>query len=117
MNKYGARACTSVFFPGVAFPSQAERDRAEYLLSEERDGKIRDLALHQRYVLSTKPRCVFTVDAQYTEAGALVVEDTKGAVARDFPVRVAFFKHLFPEIRVRIVKRDRRAGWLVKDVA
>ena len=50
MTKYGARACTSILFPGVTFPSQAERDRAEYLRALADEGKISDLELHPRYV-------------------------------------------------------------------
>lgn len=116
IGKYGAVPATSGFFPGVVFPSKAERDWAEYQHARQRDGEISGLRLHPSYVLSQKPSCKVTFDTYHVERGVEVVADVKGAVARDFNVRVAFFHHLYPSIRVLKVKRDPDYGWKITEL-
>lgn len=49
-----------------------------------------------------------TLDFSYVEAGALVAEDVKGrsklADSRDWPLRKALFKHLYPATDLREVR-------------
>jgi hypothetical protein len=118
VTKYGAKRCTSPAWPGVEFHSMAERDRADFLLGLQLAGHISELELHPAFVLSKKPSCKVTFDARYKLNGWLTVEDTKGAVARDFRVRALWFRQLNPGIKVLVVKRDPGcpSGWLAKEV-
>jgi len=43
-------------------------------------------------------------DFTYSERGKLIAEDVKGMVVRDFPLRAALFRHLFPEWELRVIK-------------
>ena len=43
-------------------------------------------------------------DFTYSERGKLIAEDVKGMVVRDFPLRAALFRHLFPDWELRVVK-------------
>jgi len=45
----------------------------------------------------------YTGDFQYMEDGRQIVEDFKGFIARDFPLRRALFEALFPDITLRVV--------------
>ncbi len=50
----------------------------------------------------------YTADFSYVENGRKVVEeikprDAKG-ISRDFPMRAALFRHLWPEIELRVLK-------------
>lgn len=52
-------------------------------------------------------------DFQFTQNGREIVEDVKGAKvtdSRDWPIRKALFKVLFPEIELREIRPRRRKG-------
>lgn len=81
-----------------------------------RAGKIDALAFEPRYEFATERGPIkmgngatmrFTPDFSYIENGKVVVEDVKsktGFTERDFPLRAALFRHLFPDAQLRIVK-------------
>lgn len=106
-NKYGARKA-AVPEIGIVCDSLAEAERARELWRISRsEGRLRitDLEWHPEYVLSKKPSVKVTFDSRYREDGVLTVEDVKGAIARDFRVRLAWFVSLYPDVRVKVVKR------------
>jgi hypothetical protein len=46
----------------------------------------------------------YTPDFSYSERGQLVAEDVKGFIVRDFPLRAALFRALFPAWELRVTK-------------
>lgn len=117
-NKFNARRCTSLLFPGVEFDSQAERDRADWLLSELHAGRITQLLRQPEYVLREKPKRVYTPDFIYLRDGQVVVEDVKGDITEASSLRMAWFRAQYPDHRLLVVKRDRGAlsGWTEKEI-
>lgn len=53
-------------------------------------------------VLANGHKAALTADFSYIENGVKVVEEVKGMVVRDFPLRWALAKHLWPNIEWRI---------------
>lgn len=43
-------------------------------------------------------------DFTYIEGNRQVAEDVKGFVVRDFPLRAALFRALYPDIELRVIK-------------
>jgi len=108
MNKYNIKKIT---LGGVTYDSEAEGARHFALIEAEKKGEITALHYHGlRFYLgkSDKNRSItYRPDFIYIEDGQLVAEEIKGPVVRDFPVRMALFKEMFPEwmLRVRYVNR------------
>lgn len=108
INKYNAR---SVTVDGQRFASQAEALRYLELKLLEEAGVIRELRVHPRFVLlpaiktpsGKRLRAIcYTADFQYIEGDKVVVEDVKGAAARDFTLRINLFHRTYPELDFRI---------------
>lgn len=112
MSKYGAKKtpCAN----GHAHDSGREARRCNDLHILQRANEILNLRIQPRFEFNIAGRPVkmkngqtarFTGDFAYTEAKSLkdVVEDSKGFVVRDYPLRAALFRHLFPMIELREV--------------
>lgn len=93
---------------GIKYDSKAEASRHRDLMLLERAGKIEALHYHGlRFFLgrSDKNRPItYTPDFNYIEDGILVAEEVKGYRVRDFPVRVALFKKMFPEWLLKVIQ-------------
>lgn len=130
--KYGNRRIVDLCYG--EFASVAEHDRWMDLVALEAADEIRDLRRQQVYVLSDRPRCVFTVDADYLERDGKgnwdrVVEDVKGSGRNPEAVfvRIAWLLQTHPEVeRVRLLRRSGRreapkrgwrsvGGWFVRE--
>lgn len=72
----------------MRFDSRKEASRWAELVLLERAGLISELRRQVRIpvVVNGKRVCVYVADATYTEAGQLVVEDTKSTITRRHPV-------------------------------
>lgn len=110
-NKYGARKthCNH----GHTHDSKREAKRCDELHLLQRGGEIVGLQvqppkvdfvingapvkLANGHVAGIKP------DFSYVEKGQKVIEDSKGMIVRDFPLRWAIAKHLHPSIDWRLV--------------
>jgi hypothetical protein len=82
----------------------------------ESAGEISDLIIHPQYwfVINGKQlkhangrRVGYKSDFEYTECGIKITEDVKPssklAISRDYPLRIAVFKALYPSIMFREV--------------
>lgn len=94
-HKYRAKA---VDLDGIRFPSKREAKRWAELQLLERAGEIRDLERQVPVLLigqcgpiltRTGRKMRLTFDFRYVEDGIVIYEDSKGAWARDFEVRIA----------------------------
>ena len=112
MSKYGAKKtpCNQ----GHTHDSKREAKRCDELHLLQRAHEIMSLQIQPRFefVISGKPVMMknhqaarFTGDFAYVEVKSQkqVVEDSKGFVVRDYPLRAAIFRHLFPQIELREV--------------
>jgi hypothetical protein len=112
VSKYGARKtpCNQ----GHTHDSKREAKRCDELHLLQRAGEIFNLRTqHQFYfVISGEPvkhpngrRAGFKVDFFYTVTNTLadIAEDSKGFTVRDYPLRAAIFRALFPQIELREV--------------
>jgi hypothetical protein len=112
VSKYGAKktACNN----GHIHDSKREATRCGELHLLQRLDEIMLLQVQPRFefVIGGKPvmmkngQCArFTGDFAYVEVKSQkqVVEDSKGFVVRDYPLRAAIFRHLFPQIELREV--------------
>lgn len=111
-NKYGARKSHCSI--GHEHDSAREAKRCNELRVLERAGEIVNFS-HQHqfwFVIDGEQlkhkngrRAGFKVDFFYTEANTLkdIAEDSKGYTVRDYPLRSALFRALFPEIELREV--------------
>lgn len=109
-NKYGARKAPCAH--GHVHASRAEAKRCDELHLLERAGQIAGLQQQPvfRFVINGRPikmdnghEAKLTADFSYVENGRKVCEDVKGFVVRDFPLRWALARTLWPEIEFRIV--------------
>lgn len=111
-NKYRAKKtpCQN----GHTHDSAREARRCNDLHLLERQKKIGFLQVQPRYefTIAGKPLKMknghtarFTADFAYVELPSLkhVAEDSKGFVVRDYPLRAALFRALFPMIELREV--------------
>lgn len=110
MNKY--RAKKSLCSLGHTHASKREAARCDYLSMMERSGQISGLQQQPvfRFHVDGRPvkmgngqQAKITADFSYVENQRLVVEDSKGFVVRDFPLRWALAKTLWPDIEWRVV--------------
>jgi hypothetical protein len=82
-SKYRAQ---KVVIDGILFHSKKEGARYQQLKMMEKSGQISNLTLQPSFILAPavticgkkKPALRYVADFQYTEAGAVVVEDCKG---------------------------------------
>jgi hypothetical protein len=101
---------------GHVHDSKAEAKRCNDLHLLLRAGKIAGLNIAPRFHFAVDGRDVkmgngqtarYTADFTYIEGNKQVVEDVKpsgGLMERDFPLRFALAKALFPTIEFRVVK-------------
>jgi len=107
-NKY--RAIKTVV-DGITFASKKEAKRYTELRLLEKAGLITDLQLQPAFELHVNGHKVgrYTPDFQYIELkkanysapSKVIVEDSKGYVVRDYPLRKRLFCALYPDIEHR----------------
>lgn len=100
-SKYGAIKTT---VDGIVFASKKEANRYAQLKLMERGGLISDLKLQPVFpiVIDGAPVMMrngqparYTADFAYTEKGKRIVEEIKGFVVRDYPLRRALVEHIY----------------------
>jgi len=114
MRRFGKySAVKSQCNAGHTHDSKREAIRCNELHALEAAGEISDLMIHPQYwfVINGKQlkhgngrRVGYKSDFEYVENGMLVTEDVKGVVVRDWPLRRAVFKALFPHHDLRETK-------------
>jgi hypothetical protein len=114
MRRFGKyRAVKAQCNAGHTHDSKREAIRCNELHALEAAGKISDLMIHPQYwfVINGRQlkhpngrRVGYKSDFEYVENGMLVTEDVKGVVVRDWPLRRAVFKALFPNHDLRETK-------------
>lgn len=114
MKRYFARKTECAL--GHKHASAREAARCAELRIMLRAGQIDALVFEPRYEFATDRGPIkmgngatmrFTPDFSYIENGKVVVEDVKsktGHLERDVPLRIALFRHLNPDVELRIVK-------------
>lgn len=109
--KYGAKktVCDQLH----THDSKLEAARCDYLHKRQRMGEISHLAVHPQFFFvingeqlkhDNGRRVGYKADFQFFEKDLNVVEDCKGMVTSDWPLRKAIFKALFPFITLRVIK-------------
>jgi hypothetical protein len=114
MRRFGKyRAVKAQCNAGHTHDSKREAIRCNELHALEAAGEISDLMIHPQYwfVINGRQlkhpngrRVGYKSDFEYVENGMLVTEDVKGVVVRDWPLRRAVFKALFPHHDLRETK-------------
>jgi hypothetical protein len=114
MKRFGKyRAVKAQCGAGHTHDSKREAMRCNELHILEAAGEITDLMIHPQYwfVINGRQlkhpngrRVGYKSDFEYIENGMLVTEDVKGVVVRDWPLRRAVFKALFPNHDLRETK-------------
>jgi hypothetical protein len=109
-SKYGAKKSNCLH--GHEHASRREAKRCNELHLLQRAGRIAGLQQQPQFRFAVDGRPVMlengqqarlTADFAYVEDGRKVVEDSKGFVVRDFPLRWALARALWPEIDWRVV--------------
>lgn len=107
MNKYGARK--TVCSAGHTHGSKKEARRCDELHLLQRGGVIRQLSIQPQFWFQIDGQALmhdngrrvgYKADFQYFEGDQNVVEETKGLVVRDWPLRKALFKACYPYIKL-----------------
>ena len=112
MKRFGKyRAVKSQCNVGHTHDSKREAIRCNELHLLQDAGEITDLIIHPQYwfVINGKQlkhtngrRVGYKSDFEYIENGIIVAEDVKPtsklAISRDYPLRIAVFKALYPSI-------------------
>jgi hypothetical protein len=110
-NKYNAQPCV---IDGIKFASKLEAGRYCVLLDRQKRGEISHLEVHPcfDFILNGTPLLMengrvahYTADFGFRENGKMVIEEDKGYAARDWPIRRALFKHCYPWIELREVRK------------
>jgi hypothetical protein len=114
MKRFGKyRAVKAQCNAGHTHDSKREAVRCNELHILEAAGEISDLTIHPQYwfVINGRQlkhpngrRVGYKSDFEYIENGMLVTEDVKGVIVRDWPLRRAVFKALFPNHDLRETK-------------
>jgi hypothetical protein len=114
MKRFGKyRAVKSQCRTGHTHDSKREAMRCNELHTLQSAGEITDLMIHPQYwfVINGRQlkhpngrRVGYKSDFEYIENGMLVTEDVKGVIVRDWPLRRAVFKALFPNHDLRETK-------------
>jgi len=108
-SKYGAKPTV---VDGHRFGSLAEAKRAAVLKLRERAGEISGLEFHPVYEIVIDGRPVkmrnghiarYTADSRYFEDGERIVEEVKGHIVRDYPLRRAIIEHIYG-VKIREVR-------------
>lgn len=112
LNKYGARKtpCRA----GHMHASGREAKRCDELHLLLRGGEIEDLVHQPKFFFEIEGRplkhdngrrAAYTADFSFMDrqSAKRIVEDTKGATARDWPLRKALFRATFPDHILREV--------------
>lgn len=111
MSKYGAK--TTVCNHGHKHASKREAKRCGELHLLERGGQIIGLKVEPtfQFWIDGKPIKMnnghvaqYRPDFTYIEGNRQIAEDVKGMVVRDFPLRAALFRALYPDIELRVTK-------------
>lgn len=109
-SKYGAKK--SHCSHGHTHDSKREAERCDYLHVRQTAGEISRLETQVQFRFAIDGRPVklknghvagVKVDFQYQEGNRTIVEDSKGFVVRDWPLRRAIFCALHPDIELREV--------------
>lgn len=109
-NKYGAVKATCA--AGHEHDSKSEAKRCNELQLLQRAGTIVGLEQQPvfRFEVDGRPvmldngqQARLKADFSYVENGRKVVEDRKGVIVRDFPLRWALARTMWPEIDWRVV--------------
>ena len=109
-NKYGAKKCDCA--AGHVHDSKAEARRCNDLHMLQRAGAISGLQQQPVFrfevdgrpvILDNGQQARLKADFTYIENGRKVVEDRKGVIVRDFPLRWALARTMWPEIDWRVV--------------
>jgi hypothetical protein len=109
-NKYFAKKTECAF--GHKHDSKSEASRCNELHEEQDLGLISQLEVHPKYFFAIHGKQVkhdngrrvgMVPDWAYLDNrnGKTVVEDRKGMVVRDYAIRKAIFRALYPEIEFR----------------
>jgi hypothetical protein len=110
VNKYGATKAACAY--GHQHASKREAKRCNDLHILERAGQITHLEVEPQFwfVINGEQmkhdngrRVGYKADFSYREGDKAIAEDSKGFVVRDWPLRRALFRHLFPLIELREV--------------
>ena len=114
MKRFGKyRAVKAQCGAGHTHDSKREAMRCNELHILQAAGEITDLTIHPQYwfVINGRQlkhpngrRVGYKSDFEYIENGMLVTEDVKGVIVRDWPLRRAVFKALFPNHDLRETK-------------
>ena len=114
MQQFGKyRAVKAQCNAGHTHDSKREAIRCNELHTLQAAGEITDLMIHPQYwfVINGRQlkhpngrRVGYKSDFEYIENGMLVTEDVKGVIVRDWPLRRAVFKALFPNHDLRETK-------------
>jgi hypothetical protein len=114
MKRFGKyRAVKAQCGAGHTHDSKREAIRCNELHILQAAGEITDLTIHPQYwfVINGRQlkhpngrRVGYKSDFEYIENGMLVTEDVKGVIVRDWPLRRAVFKALFPNYDLRETK-------------
>lgn len=111
MSKYFAKPTTCIH--GHKHASKREAVRCVELHLLQQAGEIEDLEVEptfrfvingQQVKMGNGQVAKYRPDFIYTENGREIAEDVKGFVVRDFPLRAALFRTLFPTIELRVIK-------------
>lgn len=110
-NKYGAHKTDCAH--GHTHDSGREARRCNDLHLLQRAGEISGLQNQPVFRFAVEGRPVKLLNGQqarlkadfsYVENGRKIVEDVKGFIVRDFPLRAALFRALWPDIELRVTK-------------
>lgn len=110
-SKYSAEKARCRY--GHSHASRREAQRCVELHNLQASGFIEELELEPQFWFIIDGRQVkhpngrrvgYKADFQYKEGGSTIVEETKGMEVRDWPLRRAIFKALFPDITLRETK-------------
>lgn len=111
-HKYGAKK-TECAIGKHMHDSKREANQCDHLSLLLSEGKISDMVIQQFFPfvidgkqvkLSNGHKAGITVDFAFQEDGKFVAADVKGFVVRDFPIRWAIAKALYPDWEWRIYK-------------
>jgi len=98
-----------VTIDGIEFGSKGEAGHYVELKLRQAARQISELKVHPVYELVVNGVRVgkFTPDFSYIENGKRIVDEFKGRVYRDFPLRWALAKALYPDVEFRLIKSRR----------
>lgn len=94
MNKYHAK---KIRIDGFLFDSQREGFRYVQLKLMLRAGAISNLEIHPVYPLTVNDVliCKYEADFRYIEDGAIITEDVKGPITREYRIKRKLMKALY----------------------